>query len=458
RVLTSFEATNSGLLRLIRLNEQDTVNQFGIELQLKRMLNTKLFGDASYLQGLFDSVTSALIDASVATKSDITNFNSTVQTWLGAMYSTGLSDNVVNAIASGINALGSGNVNALASDESVQRLFLLSMDRIGMDYADILQQGLTSEDTNNLLASIIEYLNEIATNTSDNLVLKSSYSNLFNMSMSDMQAIQNVYSKIGEISGNIVNSSTASAITRSAVANTVAENTLASQMFENLFANFSYSFGSNIAENSNLYTTYRIADIAYNILDQFSGVGGALGKVVDALKLVPALTQFGIGTYSFVSMLGDIGSFSNNSLLGLLGSSSTGPLSSDTTSTYSSTSSESSTSTSSFKSFKQTTAEKIEASQEASKDWEGEAEDEVLGVLKELAKTLMKLKEGEGYAFAVSVEGMNDSVLRSFASIFADEDAMLSTFTGDNKVLSDALFGYFDDTTSNTNKPTEVNA
>lgn len=176
------------------------------------------------------------------------------------------------------------------------------------------------------------------------------------------------------------------------------------------------------------------------------------------MKLVPALTQFGIGGYSFVQMLGDMGSFSNNSLLGLLGTSSTGPTSSDTTSTYSSTSSESSTSTSTFKSFKQTTAEKIEASQEASKDWEGEAEDEVLGVLKELAKTLMKLKEGEGYAFAVSVEGMNDSVLRSFASIFADEDAMLSTFTGDNKVLSDALFGYFDDTTSNTEKPTEVQA
>ena len=45
---------------------------------------------------------------------------------------------------------------------------------------------------------------------------------------------------------------------------------------------------------------------------------------------------------------------------------------------------------------------------------------------------------------------MNDAVLKSFASIFADEDAMLATFEGDNTVLTDALFNYFDDTTSNS--------
>ena len=130
KTLTSFDVTNAGLTRLVRLGEQNSINQFGVELQLRRLLNSKIFGDASYLQNMFDSVTSAILDASVAGSGDITNFNSTVQTWLGAMYSSGLSDNVVSAIAQGINALGSGNVTALAQDESIQRLFLLSMDRV----------------------------------------------------------------------------------------------------------------------------------------------------------------------------------------------------------------------------------------------------------------------------------------------------------------------------------------
>ena len=70
----------------------------------------------------------------------------------------------------------------------------------------------------------------------------------------------------------------------------------------------------------------------------------------------------------------------------------------------------------------------------------------------------MKLENGDGYAFAVSLEGMNNAVLKSFASIFADEDAMMSTFTGDNTVLNDALFNYFDDTTSNSTEADKVNA
>lgn len=442
KTLTSFDVANAGLTRLVRLGEQNSINQFGVELQLKRLLNSRLFGDASYLQGMFDSVTSAILDSSVVTKGDITNFNSTVQTWLGAMYASGLSDNVVSSIASGINALGSGNVSALANDESIQRLFLLSMDRIGMDYADILQQGLSSEDTHKLLSAVVELLNEIAGNTEDNLVLKSSYSNLFNLSVSDMQAIQNVYSKMSSIQA--INSSQAQSLTLDAVANKVAENTFVSEKWDNLFKNFSYSFGSNVANNDTMYSVYRIADITYDILDTFSQAGGVLGKALNAAKLVPAITQFGIGGISMINMLGNISSFSNDSLLGLLGPLQGG---SEGSGYYSTTGA---STNSGFKTFKTTMASTIETSQASVSDWGKEEEDEVLGILKELSKTLMKLKEGNGYAFAVSVEGMNNEVLRSFASIFADEDAMLATFTGDNNVLNKALFDYFDDTTSNS--------
>lgn len=449
RTLTSFNVANAGLQRLVRLGEQNSINQFGLELQLKRVLNK--FGDSSYLQSMFDGVTSAIMDASVVGSSEITNFNSTVQTWLGSMYSYGMSENIVNAIATGINALGSGNVKALTGDESIQRLFLLSMDRIGMDYADVLQQGLSSDDVTQLLASVIKYLDEISSNTKDNLVLKSSYSNLFNMSVTDMEAIHNVASSIGDINKAIISVGDSQKLVKDAVTNVVSQNTLASEKFENMFANFSYSFGSNVAESGGLYTTYRISEMVSDLFGEFAGLPGKIGKAAKAGQAIFTIPQYIIGIKSLTDMLtsadsvNSLQSFSNDSLISLLGSmNSSGAFA--TRGTYAPQGKNSS-----LKQFTTTNTEIISTALNTSdQDWGGEDEDEIVGYLKELTKALLKNKDGN-YAFAVSLQGMSDEVLKSFASIFADEDAMLSTFKGTNNVLKDALFGYFDDTTSNSN-------
>lgn len=64
----------------------------------------------------------------------------------------------------------------------------------------------------------------------------------------------------------------------------------------------------------------------------------------------------------------------------------------------------------------------------------------------------MKAKDSDGYAFAVSLQGMSDGVLRSFASIFADEDAMLETMTGKNNALekNNTFIDYVEKNTSTT--------
>ena len=452
RTLTSFNVRDAALTRLIRLGEQDSIHQFGVELQLKRLLNKKIFGDASYLQGLFDSVTGAIMDAGVSAKSDITNFSSTVQTYLGAMYASGVSDSVVSAIAKGINALGSGNVQALAQDESIQRLFLLSMDRINMNYADVLQQGLSSDDTSKLLASVITYLSKIADNTEDNLVLKSSYSNLFNLSLADMQAIQNTKKKLSTISSSIINKDEARNLTVGAVKNIVSQNTLASQQIDNAFANLSYLYGSNIADNSSLYSTYRAADYIYDSLDSLSNIAskGVLSKAITAARLMTGTVKYGVEVYGLLPLVSEIGSLTDSgnaltSLLELPGKSSGGS---------------SGSSSSGGNALKRLAAaadggkgvnifDRIGEIIKSKDDWSKDEDDEGLNILKEMSKTLMKINS-KNYAFAVSLEGMSNEVLKSFASIFADEDAMQDTFEGDNKVLEDALFEYFDDTTSNS--------
>lgn len=455
KTLHTFEANNSALNRLIRLKQQDLVSsQFGLELALKNALNGA-FADTSYLNNLFDSVSSAIVDASAANQGDITTFNSTVQTWLGYMYESGLSEGVVSKIASGINALGSGNVNALASDADVQRLFLLSMDRIGMDYADTLQTGLSSSDTNALMKSIVSYLAEISDNTSDNLVLQSSYSNLFSMTTSDIKAIKNL-SQI-DVTG-IVDSSTAIKNTQTAISN-LSSRTLASEMINNAFENAQYTFGQEIAGDTGKYIAYKAADVLYNIFNDFSDAGGVVGNIAKVGKTVAAATQFGIGATGLISVIKSIDSLTDStgalqSMIvnrvggtgGLNGVSSQAAfVTSDTSSSgpFANTSAN-------FKTVADNGFTEMEQTYGKADTWGNAEEDESLAILKKLEAAIIGNKSGDHNAIAVSLEGMNDEVLKSFASIFADEDAMLSTFTGDNTVITDNMFKFTDDRTSST--------
>ena len=451
RTLTSFDVSNDSLRRLIRLgNEQVYQSQFGLELQLKKVLNST-FKDSGYLTSLFDSVTDAIMDASVAQKSDITTFNSVVQTWLGAMYSSGLSSNVVNQIASGINALGSGNVSALASDESTQRLFLLAMDRVGLDYADILQQGLSLSDTNQILQSVVEYLGEIAGNTSDNLVLKSSYANLFNLSMTDMQAIQNLNQSMPTITEMAVNTSDALSLTQYAASSMLEANTSISEKWDNFFKNFQYSLGASVAESSALYSTWRVSSIVSNLANSITGnevlskIPG-IGTAAKIAQLGAGAVQAGISVYGLLDAITELtpGTSSASDVASLL----------DITNNISSAAESNTYSKTSLKSsslFQKMSASVDTAAQQVA---EYQEETDTGKILEEIEKTIMSTEKG--YAFAVSLEGMNNEVLRSFASIFADEDAMLQTFKGTNKTIEDNLFTYLNDNSSNKTSSTKA--
>ena len=455
RTLTQFNSSNEALRRLVRLGQDQVYqSQFGLELQLKKVLNST-FKDSGYLSGLFDSVRDTIMDAAVNQTGDITAFNSTVQTWLGAMYSSGLSSNVVNQIANGINALGSGNISALASDESTQRLFLLAMDRVGLDYADILQQGLSLNDTNTLLQSVVQYLGEIAGNTSDNLVLKSSYANLFNLTTTDLKAIQNLNQSMPAISSMIVDTSNAVTMTQYAASSMLEANTSVAEKWDNFFDNFQYAIGSNVSESNALYSTWRIASLLNNLVspitnNQTLSKVPVLGTAAKAAQIASGLTQFGIGVESLISAIPEAaGAITEGqgsavaSLLNLSGANASSTLSSST-SPYSRTALKSSSM------FTKMSASVDTAAQQAA---EYQEDIDTGKILEEIEKALRKQKEH--YAFAVYLEGMTDETLKSFASIFADEDAMLQTFKGKNNTLEDNLFTYLDDNSKNKNSNTK---
>ena len=474
RTLTSFSATEKYLLRLVRLREEDvTASQFGLEAILKRTLNST-FGDSSYLKDLYDSVTGALADVSTKFNGDITSLNSVVNTWLGAMYESGMNSSIIEKIATGINNLGSGNVTALASDADLQRLLLLSMDTIGLDYADVLQNGLSAADTNNLMRAIVEYLAQIADSTGDNNVLASAYTNLFNMSVSDLQAITNLSNNIGAIYGSsTISTGTAIAETRNQIANNLVNNTLIADRIDNVLENAKFSFGAEMATDSAKYLTFKASSFMLDLLDDFSNqlesssgkVGKALGKIVDTAKLVPAVTLFGStvsGLLSIANSLDTIGNNNAGDLAAMIGNVSYSTSGGEGTSVAGLLSLGAQNvavggqqamfkSLSDNKSFQKSQANFKELfGDEAS--WAEDVGDESLDILKNLEGTIMQDKEGGNKAIAVFMQGMSDATLRSFASIFADEEAMEGTFEGKNNVLKDNLFNYANDTTSGSTK------
>lgn len=483
KTVASFDVTNSDLRRLVRLNQQRgnlTAKQFGLADALKESFNST-FGDSSFLNNMFQSITGTVLDAVSANANsggtDSTAFYSVLESWLGAMYESGVDTNTVNAIAQGVNYLGSGNVQALSGNKQLQNLMLLSMDRAGLDYADILQRGLSDSNMNVLLSTIVDYLAEITSNTKENNVLQSSYANLFNMSVTDMTAIQNLsksgYSALGMSGGNALAQA-------SNELNKVASRTSAAEQINNVIDNAKYAFGSSIAANKLAYFTYKASNLILDSLDGLStttqGSGNSkmmqkvIGKVFDNItgpvRLVTSLTYLGSllpGLLGFgKSLIGSAGNLlngdGNNALAEIINQSASGGLFDGGTSNsgvFSLTSS--GKSSNALKQFTLTNSAKSSGITDTT-SWENDAkaaaeeQDENTKILKEFEKTLMKAKDSDGYAFAVSLQGMSDGVLRSFASIFADEDAMLQTMTGKNNALekNNTFIDYVEKNTSTT--------
>ena len=421
-----------------------------------------MFKDSTYLNELYDTINGAITDAAIVSgSSDITEYNSTIQSWMGAMYESGVSSGVVQKLAQGINYLGSGNVAGLASDADLQRLILLSMDSINMDYADILQRGLSSSDINDLLTAVVKYLTQIAKNTSDNNVLASSYTNLFSMSMSDLKAITNLYNNLG--SWSVVNSSSALAKTKKELSYIQStERTTVAEQVQNIMDNAKYTFGQSIAKDAGSYLTWKVSNLMIDVFDsvtQTVGTNTKLGKIAQAAKLIPQIGIFGNELKGILSIASAIGSMSwgNEALNTYINGSPSygGGNSTSVSAAVTSSGSNGTFKTVSMKDVTSSGAYTTAATQYSSPDWASEEEvaDEQLAELKNITSALVQSDAEDAHkAFATYLVGLTDNTLRSFASIFADEDAMNETFTGENSTLKDNLFKYAEDTTSNSTK------
>lgn len=318
KVATTFDAANSSLLRIIRLQQNDsTAVRLGMEAYLTSFLNQTV-KNTEYLNSVFDSVSEALLEASsTMTTQASTEFEYVVQKWLGVMVGRGLSDNTANQLATALGYLGSGNVSSL-SGSALNNLLVMAAANAGLDYADLLTNGLSAQDTNTLMKSIVSYMQEI--NNSGNKVVRSQYAQTFGLNLSDLMAATGMtQEEINSVAKDMLTIDGMFSELGDQL-NQVASRTHISEKIANLFDNAQFSLASNIAGNSVMAAMWKVTDMIQGVTGGINIPAiSAMGNMVDLEATVENLMKLGLVGVGSFSMIGDIvtglsnsgGNFSN---------------------------------------------------------------------------------------------------------------------------------------------------
>lgn len=306
KIATTFEVANSALIEIIRIQQADSTQaRLGMEAYLTSFLNSS-FQDTSYLTTTFDNVTSILqgIESQLGRERGV-ELEYVVQKWLGSLQALGMSSDTLTTIAQGINYLGTGNVSALSSNSSLQNLLVMSANRSGVSYSDMLTKGVDADTANALLKGMVLFMQDIA--KSENQVVKAQYADLFGMTISDMSAILNVTAEdLKNIAGNMLSyQESVEELTHQL--QQVPSRLHLSEMLDNLTSNAKAGIGAEIANSPGLYATWMINDL---IEQATGGINipfiSAFGSGVDLNANVNQLVKLGIVGIATLGQIGNI--------------------------------------------------------------------------------------------------------------------------------------------------------
>lgn len=306
-VATTFDANQDSLKRMIRIQQEDsTASRLGMESYLTRWLN-EYIQNTEYLTNTFDSVADSLFEASAILRTNGTigvseEFEYIVQKWLATLTGVGLSNNAATQIASAIGALGSGDISGLGS--GVYNLLTIAAGRGNQPLGNMLNSGLTADDVNTLLYNMTVYLKELNDSSSSNVV-KSQLAKTFGVSITDLLAASNLESKDLDVIFKNVMSRNDMYNELTGQMNSISSRMGIANILENMFSNYTYQTGMNIAANPVTYAIWKITDLIQSVtgginIPFVSTLGNAIGLETTVenlmkLKIIGASTLSQIG-------------------------------------------------------------------------------------------------------------------------------------------------------------------
>lgn len=302
RIATTFDAFDSSLLTLIKLNREDSTQAYlGMEAALTEFLNTG-FLDSSYMSDLSASVGGTITEAVAMLGTEMgAELQFQTEKWLGSFYASGASSEFITSLATAIKDLATGNVTSLTSNESMNALFASAANIAGLNYGELLTGGVDAKDINLLLQGVYQQVVSIASST-DN-VAKQQLGQVFGVGIQDMIALQNITNEqLESLVTTQLDYSQMMQKTVSEIGN-IADRTGLKTQYDNLLDNALARIGENIATNQAAYITYSLADILGDITVNvpFLGEVNLTGAVKSGI--------IGISTIaSVVEMLSELGS------------------------------------------------------------------------------------------------------------------------------------------------------
>ena len=109
------------------------------------------------------------------------------------MYSVGMSQEAVQGLGGVIGKLASGQIDAITNGGQ-GNLVIMAANQAGLSVADILNNGLDSQTTNELMNAMVDYLAKIAKDAGDSKVIQQQMASVYGMTASDLKAAANLSS------------------------------------------------------------------------------------------------------------------------------------------------------------------------------------------------------------------------------------------------------------------------
>ena len=317
KIATTFDAANGTLLRLVRIQQQDTTaGRLGMESALTAFLNN-MYETTEYMSSLATSVKSNLEEAmSLMTGENALSFEYQIQKWLGSLYSVGMSDNAVQGLAGTLGKIASGQLEGITGGGN-GTLMVMAANNAGLNITDMLNQGLNADTTNELLNAMVDYLAKIYNQAGDSKVLQQQMASVFGLTASDMKAMVNLSKSRSTVARDGLTYSTAIGRLNS-MADTMGKRTSIGEFMENAWGNVQYSMAAGIANNPALYGLYKAA----SLLDTAAGgiaipAFSVMGNMVDLETTVADLMRAGAMGGSILGAIGSmIGAGGNGGLTG----------------------------------------------------------------------------------------------------------------------------------------------
>jgi len=325
KIADTFDATNTSLLRLVRIQQQDsTAARLGMESALTSFLNN-MYETTEYMTDAMQSIKSSLLEAEalMGTKSAAA-FEYQVQKWMGSMYSVGMSQSGVEGIAGAIGQLAAGQIGGITSQYG--NLLVMAAGNAGISIADALADGLDESQTNKLMASMVTYLKGIYDDTKDSKVVQQQYASVFGLTAADLKAIANLKANdVANIAGNGLNyAGMLQQLTN--MTGTMYKRVSQGEMMTNIFDNLKYTMAAGIANNPALYSIYTMASLLEDTVGGIKlpdikvlGSGVNLQTSVAQLMNVAALSGSILSGIGQMMSAGSGGGFNTLGMLSALG-------------------------------------------------------------------------------------------------------------------------------------------